>query len=31
MKKTKDLCAKILAENSGKTVDQIMKDFDRDY
>ncbi|PZX61513.1 ClpP family protease [Hydrotalea sandarakina] len=31
MKKTKDLGAKILAENCGKTVDQIMKDFDRDY
>ena len=23
--------AKILAENCGKTVEQIMKDFDRDY
>ncbi|WP_298296394.1 ATP-dependent Clp protease proteolytic subunit [Hydrotalea sp.] len=31
MKKTKDLGAKILAENCGKTVEQIMKDFDRDY
>lgn len=31
MKKTKDLGAKILAENCGKTFDQIMKDFDRDY
>jgi ATP-dependent Clp protease protease subunit len=31
MTKTKDLGAKILAENCGKTVDQIMKDFDRDY
>jgi ATP-dependent Clp protease protease subunit len=25
------LGAKILAENCGKTVDQIMVDFDRDY
>lgn len=31
MKKTKDLGAKILAENCGKSFDQIMKDFDRDY
>ena len=31
MQKTKELGAKILAENCGKTVDQIMKDFDRDY
>ena len=23
--------ARILAENCGKTVEQIMKDFDRDY
>lgn len=29
--KTKLLGAKILAENCGKTVAQIMKDFDRDY
>jgi ATP-dependent Clp protease, protease subunit len=27
----KEIGAKILAENCGKTVDQIMKDFDRDY
>ncbi|HCT23634.1 MAG TPA: ATP-dependent Clp protease proteolytic subunit, partial [Chitinophagaceae bacterium] len=31
IRKTKELGAKILAENCGKTVDQIMKDFDRDY
>lgn len=31
MRKTKELGAKILAENCGKTVEQIMKDFDRDY
>lgn len=30
-KKVKELGAKILAENCGKTVAQIMKDFDRDY
>jgi len=30
-KRVKDLGAKILAENTGKTVDQILKDFDRDY
>ena len=29
--KTKELGAKILAENCGKTLDQVMKDFDRDY
>jgi ATP-dependent Clp protease protease subunit len=29
--KTKELGAKILAENCGKTFKQIMKDFDRDY
>ena len=29
--KTKAIGARILAENCGKTVDQIMKDFDRDY
>jgi ATP-dependent Clp protease protease subunit len=29
--KTKELGAKILAENCGKTFEQIMKDFDRDY
>ena len=31
MEKTKLIGAKILAENCGKTVDQILKDFDRDY
>jgi ATP-dependent Clp protease protease subunit len=31
IRKTKELGAKILAENCGKTIDQIMKDFDRDY
>jgi ATP-dependent Clp protease protease subunit len=30
-KKVKELGAKILAENCGKTVEQIMNDFDRDY
>lgn len=30
-KRVKELGAKILAENCGKTVGQIMKDFDRDY
>jgi ATP-dependent Clp protease, protease subunit len=31
IRKTKEIGAKILAENCGKTVDQIMQDFDRDY
>lgn len=31
MEKTKLIGAKILAENCGKTVEQILKDFDRDY
>ncbi|PQV60250.1 ATP-dependent Clp protease proteolytic subunit ClpP [Sediminibacterium magnilacihabitans] len=31
MRKTKEIGAKILAENCGKKVDQIMRDFDRDY
>jgi len=31
IRKTKELGAKILAENCGKTVEQIMIDFDRDY
>ena len=31
IRKTKELGAKILADNCGKSVDQIMKDFDRDY
>lgn len=30
-KKVKELGAKILAENCGKSIEQIMKDFDRDY
>jgi ATP-dependent Clp protease protease subunit len=30
-KRVKDIGAKILAENCGKKVEQIMKDFDRDY
>lgn len=30
-RKVKEIGAKILAENCGKTIDQIMKDFDRDY
>jgi len=29
--KTKELGAKILADNCGKTVEQVIKDFDRDY
>lgn len=31
IEKTKLMSAKILAENCGKTVEQILKDFDRDY
>lgn len=31
IRKTKELGAKILAENCGKSVDQVMADFDRDY
>jgi len=31
IRKTKELGAKILAENCGKTIEQIMNDFDRDY
>jgi ATP-dependent Clp protease protease subunit len=31
MRKTKEIGAAILAKNCGKTVDQIMVDFDRDY
>jgi len=30
-RKVKEIGAKILAQNCGKTMDQIMKDFDRDY
>jgi ATP-dependent Clp protease protease subunit len=31
IRKTKEIGARILAENCGKTIEQIMKDFDRDY
>ncbi len=31
IRKTKELGAKILAENCGKTIEQVLKDFDRDY
>jgi ATP-dependent Clp protease protease subunit len=31
IEKTKQLGAEILAKNCGKTVEQILKDFDRDY
>ncbi len=31
MQKVKELGAQILADNCGKTKEQIMKDFDRDY
>jgi ATP-dependent Clp protease, protease subunit len=31
IRKTKEIGAKILAENCGKKIDQIMKEFDRDY
>jgi ATP-dependent Clp protease protease subunit len=31
MEKTKMIGAQILADNCGKTVEQILKDFDRDY
>jgi len=31
IRKTKEIGAKILAQNCGKTVEQIVKDFDRDY
>ena len=30
-KKVKEIGAKILAQNCGKTMEQILKDFDRDY
>src|ERR1700753_1300735 len=30
-RRVKDISARILAENCGRKVDQIMKDFDRDY
>ncbi|TAF75991.1 MAG: ATP-dependent Clp protease proteolytic subunit [Bacteroidetes bacterium] len=31
IRKTKEQGAKILADNCGKTFEQVMKDFDRDY
>lgn len=31
MQKTKELGARILAENCGQTFEKVMKDFDRDY
>jgi ATP-dependent Clp protease, protease subunit len=31
MRKTKEMGADILAKNCGKTREQILKDFDRDY
>jgi len=31
IEKTKQLGAEILAANCGKTVEQILRDFDRDY
>jgi ATP-dependent Clp protease protease subunit len=31
MERTKQLGAKILAENTGKSIERILKDFDRDY
>ena len=30
-RKVKEIGAKILGQNCGKTMDQVMKDFDRDY
>ena len=30
-KRVKEVSARILAENTGKKFEQIMKDFDRDY
>ena len=30
-KKVKEIGAKILAQNCGKTMEQVMRDFDRDY
>ena len=29
--KTKEMGARILAENCNKTIEQVMKDFDRDH
>ena len=30
-RRVKDISAKILADNCGKKVEQVLKDFDRDY
>jgi len=31
IQKTKEISAEILAKNCGKTTEQVLKDFDRDY
>jgi ATP-dependent Clp protease protease subunit len=31
MQRTKEISAQILAKNTGKSIEQILKDFDRDY
>jgi ATP-dependent Clp protease protease subunit len=31
IRKTKEMGAKILADNCGQTIEKVMKDFDRDY
>lgn len=31
IRRTKDLGARILAENCGQTIEKVLKDFDRDY
>jgi len=31
MQRTKEISANILAKNTGKSFERIMKDFDRDY
>jgi ATP-dependent Clp protease protease subunit len=31
IQKTKEISAEILAKNCGKTREQVLKDFDRDY
>jgi ATP-dependent Clp protease, protease subunit len=31
IRKTKEMGAKILADNCGQTFEKVMKDFDRDY
>jgi ATP-dependent Clp protease protease subunit len=30
-KRVKEISARILAENCGKKIEQVLKDFDRDY